>query len=69
MPDEYRICTKCEVSHVENCGTCFGFGVYSILERPGEIFPIAAGEAQFGLTRGEQKPCPECGSTIKGING
>lgn len=65
--NNYRICTQCDIPHFENCGTCFGFGVYSVKGREGELFPVAAIEAlQTKQYRGEVQACPECGSTTSG---
>jgi len=63
---EYRICDKCEIHHYENCGTCFGFGVYYV---EGRCIPVSASvahdkEPNLGL---EISECPECGSTNWGI--
>ena len=66
--EKYRICKKCAIHHFENCGSCFGFGVYSVPDRPGEVFPVTAGEAiETKAFRGEVKACPECGSTVMGL--
>ncbi len=58
---KYRICTKCEVHHYENCGTCFGFGLKL------NDTPIIAAEAMGYRELPEWKECPECKSTPKGI--
>jgi len=58
----YRICTSCEIHHIENCGTCLGFGI----KNTSELIPITAGEAHSGSTLG-WSPCPECGSTPVGV--
>ena len=64
----YRICKKCAIPHFENCGSCFGFGVYSVPDRPGEVFPVAASEAiETKQFRGVVQVCPECGSTVMGL--
>lgn len=66
--EKYRICKKCEIHHFENCGSCFGFGVYSVKDRPGELFPVTASEAMIEkVYRGEVQACPECGSTTLGM--
>ena len=66
--EKYRICKKCAIHHFENCCSCFGFGVYSVPDRPGEVFPVTAGEAiETKAFRGEVKACPECGSTVMGL--
>ena len=66
--DELRVCTKCKIHHYENCNFCFGFGVYSVEDKPGELFPVAAYEAHGGKGfRGKVQTCPECGSTVNGI--
>lgn len=63
----YTICEKCEIHHYENCKTCRGFGVYTLANRKSEIFPVDAYDAIHHIKRGEQKPCPECGSTVEGV--
>lgn len=69
MSAKYRICKKCAIEHYENCGTCFGFGVYSVTFRPGELFPVSAVEAmETKAFRGVVQACPECGSTVLGIS-
>ena len=65
---EYRICTKCEIHHYENCESYYGFGVYKISSRKDEAFPVTAGEAIEGdLPHGLVLACPECGSTEEGV--
>lgn len=58
---EHSICTKCPPAgtrHVENCSTCFGFGVNE------NGSPIAAGDAI--KYKAKWKHCPECGGGITG---
>jgi hypothetical protein len=62
----FRVCTSCRIHHIENCGTCFGFGVKAI-EGPDGPVPITAGEAHDGTYCKYWIPCPECGSTPKGL--
>ena len=62
----YRICTKCVIHHYENCGTCFGFGVYAKATEDG-LIPVNAHAAHAQEFRGETIPCPECGSTPEGL--
>ena len=65
--NDLRVCTQeCRIPHYENCGTCFGFGVYS--DRPGDIVIAveAHGKRQF---REAVIACPECGSIEKGYLG
>ncbi len=50
---KHKTCTKCEIHHVENCDTCFGFG----LRRSGGI--ISASEAH-DKKYNSYKECPEC---------
>jgi hypothetical protein len=70
-PDEpLRLCTTCSVPHYENCGACFGFGVMA-KEHPDGPIPIPAGQAADVRNANPKiewwKPCPECGSTIYGV--
>ena len=60
---KYRICTKCEIHHYENCETCFGFGVY---RSNSYLYPIPARDAHEGNDIKNSEPCPECGSTVEG---
>lgn len=61
---KYQVCTSCRIRHYENCGSCFGFGVYS--GKPGGI--VSAREAHIDvLQRDKVSPCPECRSTEKGL--
>lgn len=74
-----RVCTTCAVHHYENCGTCLGFGIYDpefARERWGAqtiAVPVLAAEAipdprdATPGPRGPVAPCPECGSTEKGV--
>ncbi len=68
---KYRLCSVgCEIPHYENCGICFGFGVFSDMAEFGWL-PIRAGLAlgakESGLKILRIMPCPECNSTIKGL--
>lgn len=56
----YTICTSCKIHHIENCGTCFGFGVTS------SGAPVSAGDAYDRHVSG-WSPCPECGSMPMGV--
>ena len=59
----YTICRVCKtITHFDNCPTCFGFG---IKYEKGKNIPVIAIEAMTGIPNTE--PCPECGSTQKGI--
>lgn len=56
----YHVCTEYPIHHYDNCNTCFGFGVYS------QGNPVIAAEAH-GAPWIDTFPCPECGSTVKGV--
>jgi len=62
MNNEHEICTLCEIDNVtiiEDCGTCFGFGLKCSKHRKGYI-PIT--ESECIVWRGEHYlECPECG--------
>ena len=60
-----RICTACRIHHYENCGTCFGFGMYP--GRDGSLVPISAGAAHSGEFPGNWATCPECDSGPEGL--
>ena len=60
-----KICYKCPITHFDNCGTCYGFGVH-----PGkEIMPIPISAIKAIEKRYPNNwyACPECGSTPEGI--
>ena len=54
--EPFRICTQCEPNHIENCRTCFGFGL-ALNQSPlsASVDPDCP-----------HIPCPECGSTPAG---
>lgn len=56
-----RLCTRCAIHHYENCGSCFGFGVYGP-----RATPISAAEAHDGKLLPFARVCPECQSTTQG---
>ena len=59
---EYMLCTSCKMPHIEDCSTCFGFGVTN------GGAPVAAGDAHRGDVP-VWSICPECGSTAAGYPG
>jgi hypothetical protein len=61
---DFSICDTCVISHIENCHTCFGFG----LTLDGTIISAAeAIEAMMQSKPMQSLPCPECGSTHRGL--
>lgn len=60
LGDQFRVCRDCDVHHVENCTTCFGFGMWSTGA------PVIADEIQKAKYASDKKPCPECGATWRG---
>lgn len=66
--EEYRICRLCQIHHIENCRTCFGFGVYDIDHQDGPI-PVSANDAHEGDFLYAVVKCPECGSDERGYLG
>ena len=65
-PNTYRVCTNCTIPHYENCGSCWGFGVYKISDNPSEAFAVTAWEVFEKKFKAKVLPCPECGSTENG---
>ena len=69
---KYHICKECNISHYDNCQSCFGFGIN---KESGTA--ISAGYAVhkdtywFSEEEKDRKinviPCPECKSTLKGV--
>ena len=68
-PDAPRICQDCKIPHVENCGGCWGFGVYVDKRmEDGNPLPVRAGDAhRFTFPYGDTKYCSVCGSTPEGL--
>lgn len=50
-----RVCSACTPAHVENCPTCFGWGVYAATDGPISASGIEAAQ------RDGWRPCPTCG--------
>lgn len=61
----FTVCRTCDPPHIDNCETCFGFGVYPRL-LAGEPVPIGAARAKDDPPP-DAIPCPTCGSTVKGV--
>jgi hypothetical protein len=59
----FRVCLTCDPPHVENCRTCFGWGVYP---HDGKHYPISGSAMDDPDVREIAVPCPECGGTIDG---
>lgn len=54
--EPFRVCTQCEPNHIENCRTCFGFG-------------LALNQSPLSASVDPDSPhipCPECGGTPAG---
>jgi hypothetical protein len=62
---EYRVCQNCDTPHYENCGTCFGFGIYSFSKMPIAAFEID--EIRVLSCDSGWEICPECHSSPRGI--
>ena len=65
MSDKVIICTSCFVPHVENCNTCFGFGLYLGKDGKTEV-PTNASSASKWKHQTYIR-CKECGGTPFGI--
>ena len=78
--EEFRICTACKISHVENCGSCFGWGFMKKLSgnyNDLQILSIVSASDAHGLTEDKVEfgyplsyfiKCKECGSGICGAS-
>lgn len=59
MPDEpARLCTSCHPTHIENCPTCYGFGVQA------DGGPVSARNLEQPVAN--MFPCPTCRSDYRG---
>ena len=56
-PKTYHVCVECTPIHIDNCETCFGWGL-----KQGTTTPIIAAEVE---TLQECDPCPECYGDLK----
>jgi len=61
---KYHICTMCTPHHIDNCETCFGFGVLKKRTQDG-IIPVRASLIETIAER-DCEACPECQSTLSG---
>mgnify|MGYP001558508477 CR=1 FL=1 len=59
----HRICMTCQPPHVENCETCYGFG---LTMRFYEKTPLPIRGAELDDPPAWRQ-CPECGGTPYGI--
>lgn len=59
-----RICTSCDIHHVDNCSGCFGFGVYESTELRA---PVSAHDAHARTLRHAVVRCDVCGCDERGI--
>jgi hypothetical protein len=68
--ENFIICDKCLSSHIQNCGSCFGWGFYSDgrLVNASKVHDIELAEPKVDYARIKENfnPCPECGSDIRG---
>lgn len=58
--ENHRLCRNCNPFHVENCTTCFGFGL-----RKGNNVPLTASSIQR-IQDDDWVRCDECMGTPKG---
>lgn len=59
-PKIYHVCVECSPVHVDNCETCFGWGL-----KKGTNAPITAGALDVLQ---ECDPCPECGGDLMNVH-
>jgi hypothetical protein len=60
----FRVCYACDLPHIENCKTCFGWGLFK--GASGELVPLAAGDCD--TFKGKSVVCSECGSDKMGLS-
>ena len=60
----FRVCYVCDIPHVENCKTCFGWGL--VRGKDGVLIPLQAGDCD--TFKGKSVVCPECGSNRSGLS-
>ena len=58
--ENHRLCRTCNPEHVENCSTCFGYGL-----RKGSNVPLTASSIQM-IDVGDWVRCDECKGTPHG---
>jgi len=68
MGQEHRICKECWIEHIENCTTCFGFGLKNPKDKSKKPYsPITAAAAKDKHGIEDYVICPECHGTPFGI--
>ncbi len=58
--ENHRLCSNCNPEHVENCTTCFGWGL-----RKGSNVPLTASSI-INIEGDDWVACDECKGTPKG---
>lgn len=62
------LCHRCDITHYENCPTCWGFGVYASHDTRLRLVPVsgamAAGSEPLPPSA---RACPTCRSTPLGV--
>jgi hypothetical protein len=62
----FHICEQCTPPHYDNCETCWGYGVMPSTIATSRTVPVPAGMA-IEEPPANARPCPTCGSTVKGV--
>lgn len=62
---KHHVCRDCDPPHVDNCRTCFGWGVHRVEGKEG-TYPISASGFDDPTVVAKAETCPECGGTLKG---
>lgn len=68
---KFTICTECPYHHIDNCITCFGFGIKKRYISDGINIPVISSESidfNEGRLIEDWIKCPECESTPYGVN-
>jgi hypothetical protein len=64
---KWKVCMgRCHVDHIENCNTCFGFGIRKSQRGRDGMIPVSAEESLKGEFPTPWEHCPECGSGPEG---
>jgi hypothetical protein len=68
--ENFIICNKCLVPHIQNCGSCFGWGYYAdgrlVNASAAHDIELAEPKVDYEHIAENFKPCFECGSDIRG---
>lgn len=68
--EDFIVCLNCKVFHVQNCGSCFGYGFFESGGLVNAGYAHEFNESGEVFSPDNFQSCKECGSDIRGqLNG